>query len=182
MTKKKSHKTRNVPFRRKREGKTDYRKRLKLLLSNRPRLVIRRSLDNVIAQIVQYDEKGDKVVAASSTMELRKLGWKLSTGNIPAAYLAGLSLGAKAKKKGVKTAILDLGMQTSTKGSRVYACLKGVIDSGIEIPHNKDVLPSDDRVSGKHIADYAKSSKQFKTNPSDITNAVSEFKKKLGVA
>jgi len=30
----------SVPYRRKREGKTNYKKRLKLLLSNKPRLVI----------------------------------------------------------------------------------------------------------------------------------------------
>jgi len=178
--KKKSHKTRNVPFRRKREGKTDYRRRLRLLLSRKPRLVIRRSLNNTIAQIVEYSDTGDKVVASASTMELRKLGWKFSTGNTPAAYLTGLALGAKAKKKGVKHAVLDLGMQATTKGSRIYACLKGVVDSGMDIPHSKDILPTDDRVNGKHIVEYAKSSKQFKTSPADIANAITEFKKKLG--
>ena len=53
-----------VPFRRRREGKTDYRKRLKLLLSRKPRLVVRKSLNNIIAQIVEYDEKGDRVVVS----------------------------------------------------------------------------------------------------------------------
>ncbi len=173
------HKTRTVPYRRKREGKTDYRRRLKLLLSHKPRLVIRKSLDNVLVQIVEYDEKGDKVVVSAHSNELKKLGWKFGKGNLPAAYLTGLLAGSKAKKKKINEAILDLGLQTSVKGSRIYACLKGVIDAGIEVPHNAEVLPSNDRVSGKHIADYASKSKQFKTNVSELPKAVDEMKKKI---
>jgi large subunit ribosomal protein L18 len=33
--------------------------------------------------------------------------------------------------------------------------LKGIVDSGINIPVSKESLPGDDRVSGKHIANYA---------------------------
>lgn len=173
------HKTRTVPYRRKREGKTDYRKRLKLLLSHKPRLVIRKSLDNVIAQIIEYGEKGDKVVVSAHSNELKKLGWKFSKGNLPASYLTGLLAGAKAKRKKINEAVLDLGLQTSVKGSRIYACLKGVIDAGIKIPHEKEILPSDDRVLGKHIADYSSKSKQFKTNVSELPKAVEEMKKKI---
>jgi large subunit ribosomal protein L18 len=36
--------TYKMPFRRRREGKTNYTKRLKLLLSRKPRLVVRKSL------------------------------------------------------------------------------------------------------------------------------------------
>lgn len=173
------HKTRNVPYRRKREGKTDYRKRLKLLLSHKPRLVIRKSLDNVIAQIVEYGEKGDKVVVSAHSNELKKLGWKFGKGNVPAAYLTGLLAGVKAKKKKVTEAVLDLGLQASVKGSRIYACLKGVLDAGINIPHDKGILPSDDRVLGKHIADYGSKSKQFKANVSELPKAVEDMKKKI---
>ena len=50
----KTHKTRAAAYRRKREGKTDYRKRLRLLLSGKPRLVIRRSLRDISAQVIEY--------------------------------------------------------------------------------------------------------------------------------
>ncbi len=173
------HKTRTVPYRRKREGKTDYKKRLKLLLSHKPRLVIRKSLDNMIAQIVEYDEKGDKILVSAHSSELKKLGWKFSKGNLPAAYLTGLLAGAKAKKKKISEAMLDLGLQTSVRGSRIYACLKGVIDAGIKVPHNPEILPDADRISGKHIADYASKSKQFKTNVSELPKAFEDMKKKI---
>ncbi|MFH8109975.1 MAG: 50S ribosomal protein L18, partial [Candidatus Aenigmatarchaeota archaeon] len=68
----------------------------------------------------------------------------------------GLLVGLKAKKLGIKKMILDIGLQRSTKGSRIYALAKGCLDAGIEIPIGKDVLPSEDRISGKHIEDYAK--------------------------
>jgi len=47
-----------VKFRRRRKNITDYRKRLKLLKSKKPRLVVRRFLNNIIAQITLYNEKG----------------------------------------------------------------------------------------------------------------------------
>ena len=65
-----------VPLRRRREGKTNYRKRLKLLLSGRPRLVVRVTNNRVIAQIVEYDPKGDKVVVGVDSSMLREYGWK----------------------------------------------------------------------------------------------------------
>ena len=40
-----------------------------------------------------------------------------------------------------------------TKGSRIYAALKGVIDSGVNVPHTPDILPSEDRIRGKHISE-----------------------------
>ena len=52
----KKGKTHRIKFRRKREGKTDYRKRLKLLLGGKPRLVVRKSLKNITAQIAVYSK------------------------------------------------------------------------------------------------------------------------------
>ena len=54
-----THKKHVVPFRRKREGKTDYRLRLKLLMGRKPRLVVRLSNAHVSAQIVIYKKEGD---------------------------------------------------------------------------------------------------------------------------
>ena len=90
----------SVPFRRKREGKTNYKKRLKILLHRKPRLVIRKSLNSIIAQIVEYNADGDKVVLSAHSKELGKFGWKPNKGNLPSAYLIGLLIGKKAKENG----------------------------------------------------------------------------------
>ena len=139
-----------IPHRRRREGKTDYRKRLALLKSGKTRLVVRKSLEHMRVQFIDYDERGDVVVASAFSKELGKFGWKHGCGNVPAAYLTGLLAGVRARER-VKEAVLDLGLQTSTKGSRLYAALRGVLDSGISVPHSPDILPSEDRILGKHI-------------------------------
>ena len=141
-------------FKRKKLGKTDYRKRLRLLLANKPRLVVRKSLKNILGQIVEYGDKGDKVILSAHSSELKKYGWEGNKGNIPSSYLVGLLVGTKAKKKDIKELILDMGLQNSVKGSRIYALLKGCIDAGLNIPHSKDILPIEDRIKGKHIEKF----------------------------
>jgi large subunit ribosomal protein L18 len=122
-----------VPHRRRREQKTDYKRRFSLLKSGKTRLVVRKSNKNVRCQLVEYQPAGDKTLFSADSRELAKLGWKGGTGNIPAAYLTGLLCGVRAKKK-VREAILDLGLTRSTKGNRTYAAVKGVVDAGISIP------------------------------------------------
>ena len=179
-----------LPFRRKKEGKTYYRKRLKILSSNKFRFVVRKSLNDLQASIVGYDAKGDKVLFTVNSKTLNKLGWKGGSGNIPSAYLIGAIAGKKALEKGVKEAILDLGFNNSTKGSRLYAALAGAIDSGLKIPFNAKVLPSKDRILGEHIIKYAhelksdkpKYERQFSNyikrglNPEDIAKHFNEVK------
>jgi large subunit ribosomal protein L18 len=139
-----------VPFRRKRKGKTNYKKRLHLLKSGKLRLAIRKSNKHLSAQVVRYGDKGDTILVSASSKELTKFGWKLSTNNLPAAYLVGLLIGQKAKGKEV---ILDLGLQTPAKGSRIYSLVKGAIDAGLKIKTTDDIFPSEDRISGKHISE-----------------------------
>ncbi len=155
----KKAKTRTVPYRRVREGKTNYKRRLKLLVSNIPRIVIRRSSKYIKAQLVVYSAKGDKVLFATDSKELSKAGWKAGFNNTPAAYLTGLLF---AKKVGKKKVIVDIGMQTSIKGNVIYSFVKGCVDGGLDVSCSETILPSEDRISGKHIADYAKSLKQNK--------------------
>ena len=145
-----------VKYRRKREGKTHYKKRLEYLKSGKERLVIRRSNTQITLQIIKYQEDGDKVIASFPSKNLEKLGWKFSKKSLPAAYLAGLQLGKLAGAKGVKSAILDLGLQTPMSGSKLYAALKGVVDAGITIPASEEIFPSDERLSGSHIPDADK--------------------------
>lgn len=144
-----------VPHRRRRELKTDYRHRFGLLKSRLPRLVVRKSLNNMICQIVEYHETGDVCVVSADTKELKKFGWLANTGNVPAAYLAGLLCGMKAKKKKIGKAVLDKGLYRSTPGNRIYAALKGALDGGLDVAHSEEILPGEDRVKGSHVASFA---------------------------
>ncbi len=144
-----------VPFRRRREGKTDYRARYKMLLSKKIRAVVRKSLRNIFVQFIRAELGGDKTISTTKSVELKKYGWKYSGGNIPAAYLTGYLAGLKAMKLGINEAILDIGPQRSTKGSRLYAALKGLVDAGVNIPYNDVIFPSIERIQGYHIAQYA---------------------------
>lgn len=168
-----------IPYKRKKEGKTDYKKRLKLLISGTERLVVRKTNTNTIVQIVQYNDDGDKVLVTVSSSSLKKLGWKYSTSNIPSAYLTGLLAGKKAQEKKITSAIVDLGLYTPVKGSKLYAAVKGAIDSGLDIPHSEEIYPSEDRLKGKHIAEYGKTSNQFKNKPTDIEESFDDIKKKI---
>jgi len=143
-----------VPYRRRREGKTNYRKRLKLLLSRKPRLVVRITNKRVIAQIVEYNPKGDRVLIGVDSGMLRMYGWMGDLNNTPACYLTGLLVAKKALKRGIGEAILDIGLHTPTRGGRVFAVLRGAIEGGLNVPHDPDVLPDDYRIMGEHIAQY----------------------------
>jgi len=150
-----------VPFRRRREGKTNYHKRLAMLKSGVPRLVVRKTLNHHVAQIVVYDPKGDRTVVSAHTKELaRDFGWKGHGGNTPSAYLLGLLIGYKAKKAGIEEAILDIGLHPPTKGSSIFAVLKGAVDAGLEVPHSEEIYPEDYRITGEHVANYAKALKE----------------------
>jgi large subunit ribosomal protein L18 len=142
-----------VPFRRRREGRTDYRQRAKLLRARVPRAVVRVSLRHIAVQLVDYDAAGDKVLATANSAELKDLGWTGHTGNLPAAYLTGYLAGKRALKNGVESAILDIGLREPVKGSACFATLKGLLDAGLEVPHGEQVLPSANRLKGKHISD-----------------------------
>ncbi|NOQ56390.1 MAG: 50S ribosomal protein L18 [Nanohaloarchaea archaeon] len=143
-------------FRRRVEGKTNYKKRLNLLISNKPRMVVRRSNTKIIAQIIVSDHGQDKAVVAVDSTSLTKSGWKGSLKNIPAAYLTGLQLASIAKSNKIDNAILDIGLLTPTKGATIFAVLKGAVDGGLEIPHSSNNIPSDERISGAHIDAYKK--------------------------
>jgi len=138
-----------VPFRRKRDGLTNYRKRLALIKSGKVRLVIRRSHKKVTVQFISFEPKGDNVMITVQSGALLSKGWKGSTGNIPASYTTGFLAGSKAKELGVKTAVVDLGLHKSTKGSRLYAAVKGAIDAGISIAVDEKMLPNQDTLNGK---------------------------------
>ncbi len=152
--------TKNIPYKRKRLGKTNYHKRIELLKSRIPRLVIRRSLSSITMQVIDFSNEGDKVLVSANSKELQKLGWKYSCKNIPSAYLTGLLIGKKAAGLKIGKVVVDFGMQASTKGNRLYAALKGAVDSGMDLAYSENNMPDESRLSGIHIADYAKKKKE----------------------
>ena len=138
--------TYRVPFRRRREGKTDYRRRLKLLRSRKPRMVVRKSNKYLRMQLVLTDKSGDKTVVSAMSSELKTYGHEGGKCNIPAAYLTGLLFGKKAKAQGFEEGILDIGLQFPSYGSKVYAALKGATDIGMKILHDPSIFPSEERI------------------------------------
>jgi large subunit ribosomal protein L18 len=146
----------HVPLlKRRREGVTDYRARKRAITSLKPLLVIRVSNKNVSAQFVKPTVKGDLVLSSSHSKELSKLGWRGSPKSTPACYLLGLLAGKKALSSGVKEAVVYNGLAPFIRGSRIAACLKGVLDAGMSIPVGEEAFPSEERLTGKSIAEFA---------------------------
>ena len=145
-----------VAYRRRRQQKTDYQARRILATSENPRLVIRASNRGILAQVIKAEIIGDKVLTQTASNELvNKYGWQASGNSIPAGYLLGLIAGYKAMKEGVETAYLDLGLKRPTKGSKIFAVVKGAIDAGLNIPCDSDIIPPPERINGGDIAKYA---------------------------
>ncbi|MBN3037479.1 MAG: 50S ribosomal protein L18 [Candidatus Diapherotrites archaeon] len=167
--------TYTMRFRRRREGKTDYHRRLRLLKSRIPRFVVRVLPRQVITQVINFNEKGDNVEACASSLELKKYGWKVHTGNVSAAYLTGFMCGLRAKKRGISEAVLDIGLHTPVYGSNVFAALKGALDAGINIPHDEKCLPAEEKIKGRILAQNLgreEIQKQFEAVMSEIEKKV----------
>lgn len=188
-------------YRRRREGKTDYYARQRLIVqaknkyhSPKYRLVVRFTNRDVIAQIVYAKIEGDHVMAAAYGHELSKYGVKAGHTNFAASYAVGLLLARRLLKKlnldskyaGVTeidgamytveelvdgprpfTAFLDIGINRTTTGCKLFAVMKGAVDGGLNIPHSEKRFPGYDeeakkfdpevlrsRIFGEHIAEY----------------------------
>jgi len=147
------NKNRVFRFNRRIRGQTDYNLRLNLLKSNNTRAVIRRSNKNILVQFVNYEVDGDKILISAKSNDLLKLGFTLNTGNISSAYLTGLLAGKRFLSKKFKgEVIVDLGLQNATfKGSRLYAAVKGIKDSGVDVKVSDVVFPTEERINGSHL-------------------------------
>src|SRR5207253_8403133 len=102
----------------------------------------------------------------------------------------------RAVQRGIKEAILDLGLKGPTKGSKLFAVLKGLADSGLTVPHSPENLPPMERIGGNHIATYAKSlagehdlyKKRFSAylsrglKPEDLSGHLEEVRKAVSAA
>ncbi len=152
----KNLKPRTVLFRRKRELKTNYKKRLSLLMGQKPRVVVRFTNQAVIAQLVRFQATGDVVIASvDSRKELNALGWNYSAKNVPASYLTGLLFAKKVLAQKITEGVFDTGFKQPMKGGKCFAFLKGVVDGGLRVPHSSEVVGVDaGRLQGKHIEQY----------------------------
>ncbi|MBA0636857.1 hypothetical protein Godav_029013 [Gossypium davidsonii] len=152
-----------VKFKRRREGKTDYRARIRLINQdknkyNTPkyRLVARFTNKDIVAQIIHASISGDIVLAAAYSHELPHYGLEVGLTNYAAAYCVGLLLARRVLKQ--------LEMDTEYEGN-----VEGALDGGVDIPHsekrfagfNKDSKQLDPEVHrkyiyGGHVAAYMK--------------------------
>jgi len=95
-----------VKYRRRREGKTDYRQRKKLCTqaknkyqSPKYRLVVRFTNRQVICQIAYAMIDGDRVLAQASSSELERYGLSVGLKNYAAAYCTGLLVARRLLQK-----------------------------------------------------------------------------------
>jgi large subunit ribosomal protein L5e len=193
-----------VKFKRRREGKTDYYARRRLIVQdknkyNTPkyRLIVRLSNKNITCQVAYSRIEGDKIVCAAYSNELPRYGVKVGLTNYAAAYCTGLLLARRLLKKlgldslysgqvevtgeeynvealengpGAFRCYLDVGLNRTTTGARVFGAMKGAVDGGLNIPHSTKRFPGYDAESksfnaevhkahilGKHVSDYMKS-------------------------
>lgn len=154
---------------RRRENRTDYMKRLNLLKSGSPRIVFRKTNKYVIAHYVFSDETKDRTEIGVNSKRLLKYGWpeqfKGSLKSLPASYLTGFLIGKKILKTKKEIPIPDFGMIRGIKGTKIFAFLKGIVDSGIKIKHDKKVFPNEERIKGKNLKeDFSKNFDKIKSN------------------
>jgi large subunit ribosomal protein L18 len=154
-----------ITLKRRRTGKTNYHSRAKLLKSEKPRIVIRKSNRYIVAQLIENKESQDNTKFYVVSKELAKLGWTGGLKNTPAAYLTGFLIAQKSKGK-IKEAIADLGLNISSKGAVIYAVIKGAKDNGLNINCDEKMMPSQERLEGKHLK-------------TDLSKKINEIKEKI---
>src|SRR2546421_10103310 len=120
-----------LPYRRRREGKTDYKLRRALVKSGKPRAVVRLTNKYVTVQIADATITGDIVRASASSREPPKLGWKGGLGNLPSAYLTGALAARRAVQRSIKEARVGRGLKGPTTGSKLLPVLDGLAPSGV---------------------------------------------------
>jgi len=195
-----------VKSRRRREGKTDYRARRKMIRQDKNkyntrkyRLIVRITCSKIICQVAYATILGDIVVAQASSKELAKYGIPAGHTNYSAAYATGLLIARRCLKKfgldeSIKgkaeidggeyhveeeetdqrpfKCILDVGLQRTCSGARLWGVLKGAVDGGLHVPHSAKNFPGfkaadekggeseydqeahKDRIFGKHLQEY----------------------------
>jgi len=153
-------------LRRLREEKTNYKKRGTMLMGKRDFITVNITNENTLVQVLKPGMTGDKVIASAHSRYLLEKGWKGSRKSIPAAYLTGYLAGKKALSQGAKDAILYTGTRRYTQ--RVAAALKGLVDSGLQVPADSETFPPNERINGEHLTVKNEVSKMKSTIDGDI--------------
>jgi len=195
-----------VKYRRRREGKTDYYARKRLVAQdknkyNSPkyRFVVRFSNKDISCQVISSKIAGDVTHTVAYAHELTRYGLGAGHTNYAAAYCTGLlcarrllqKYGLDSKFPGKEEvdavfddafihneedgedgpaafkALMDVGLKATSLGNRLFACLKGAFDGGLEIPHCEkkffgydpaakeyDAGEHRDRIFGAHVSAY----------------------------
>ena len=114
--------------------------------------------------------------------------------NTSAVYLTAYLCGKKAVAAGVDYAVADIGLKSPIRGSKVFAAVKGAADAGLNVPYGESIIPSEDRINGEHIAEYAESLDEEELNkkfsqylakglqPTDLPKHFEEIKNKIDEA
>jgi large subunit ribosomal protein L18 len=141
--------------RRRKENKTDYLKRLKLLKGEKPRIVFRKTNRFIISEYILSKEAQDRAVFGFDSRKLNEYGWpKDAQGSLKsttASYLTGYLTGKTIIKQKLETPILDAGMNRVLHKNKIYAFIKGMIDSGMKINCEKEFFPEESRIKGQHL-------------------------------
>lgn len=139
-------------MKRRREGKTDYKARVGLLMGEKGRVVFRKTNRYITGQYIESKEARDKIIVGVNSKELLNYDWPKSNmgslKSIPACYFTGFLLGKKMLDKEIKNGIFDIGLNRNVKKSKIYGFLKGVVDSGIKINCKEEVFPEEKRLRG----------------------------------
>lgn len=92
-------------YRRRREGKTDYYARKRLVIQDKDkynspkyRFVVRTTSGKVVSQVIYATLSGDRVLASAESTELRRFGLEAGLTNYAAAYATGLLLARRLLK------------------------------------------------------------------------------------
>jgi len=132
-----------VKFRRRREGKTDYQARRRMVIqdknkynSTKYRLCVRITNKDVICQIVQPKITGDHCLCAAYANELPKYGLEVGLTNYAACYATGLlcarrllkKLGLDEKYEGQEEPDGEMFLVEHDDGPRPFTC---VLDVGL---------------------------------------------------
>jgi large subunit ribosomal protein L5e len=134
-------------FRRRREGKTDYFARRRLILQDKDkydtpkyRLVARFTNKRVIAQVTYATITGDKVLAAADSTELKRFGLTAGLTNYAASYATGLLLARRLLRKtkldtlykgATKIDGNDYDVNTEVKDDEQRKPFKAILDVGL---------------------------------------------------
>merc|ERR1711963_168833 len=138
-----------VKFRRRREGKTDYYARKRLVVQdknkyNTPkyRMIVRCSNKDITCQIAYARLEGDRIVAAAYSHELPRYGVKVGLTDVNGEHSM---VEDNDEGPGAFRACLDVGLARTTTGAKVFGAMKGASDGGLDIPHSEKRFPGYDK-------------------------------------